>query len=1034
MPQACIYRPGAKVMKRSERSQVGIIMGEGQRIAGEFWYSVFFGGGYEKKVPESDLEPFEGVVDVDTLLKRGSFDRKETLSKIVTYTKLSTPLRNTVYSFYASRTTFFPFQFKPLVKFLDSPKQRLLIADEVGLGKTIEAGLILSEQRERHSLDRVLIVCPSSLCDKWRQEMLRRFDEDFTVLNSEGFRRFLRDLEGMGEGTRLRGICSLQMLRSRSILEEIRASSPPFDLVIMDEAHHMRNSGTLSNQLGEVLSESSDAMLLLTATPIHMGNENLFNLLRVLDPGEFDILPVFRRRLTVNEHVIGAQRLVGASLPCDLSAVKGKLQRLEATEERARFLENPIYNDVLVKLDEYDGSRRDHVVELQRDISMLNVLSHVLTRTRKSEVKERRPKREAHVVKVVPTAEEVEFYQRVTDFIIEKYRGRLGAVGTLVSITSQRQLASCMPAMAEHYLSLAEREIGGIDKELSDQTIEDWSEGNEEENQEKTRLEEELAALIASADVLKLSKVDSKFEALVRVLREIEQAEPGRKVLVFSYFKKTLSYLARRLKEAEQRCLLLSGDIPSNPADPEKDERGKVLRRFRTDPEAKILLSSEVGSEGLDFEFCHILLNYDLPWNPMVVEQRIGRLDRITQKAERILIFNFAIPGTIEDRILNRLYNRIRIFEQSIGDLEAILGEEIKVMTLDLLRSKLTPQEQESIIDKVAEVIERRRQDSEILERQSGRFIGHDEYFTDEIQRITKLKRYLTAQELDVFLREFLERECPKCLLDPIDGGQYQRLTVDDKLQEIVRRSATPGDPLFHQFLVRCTRGELKVTFDSQVASEDTEVEFLSAHHPLLRAVRLYYKDNQDSLHPVAKVALGKAPVAGKFLYRLYLVEMTGARHVRTLESSFINLDTSDVLDSETSEVLLSRIVTEGKTCPDDPLLTEVTIDEMARKADEVFIARIGEKERELRRINDALVANRIASLEASFKAKETKKLELLDRAKRGGKDPRYIRMLEGGLKNIRNDYERKRAEIEAGRTVRKEYSLIAAGYLEATR
>ena len=995
---------------------------------------MFFGGGYEKKVPESDLEPFEGAIDVDTLLRRGSFDRKETLSKIVTYTKLSTPLRNTVYSFYASRTTFYPFQFKPLVKFLDSPKQRLLIADEVGLGKTIEAGLILSEQRERHSLNRVLIVCPSSLCDKWRQEMIRRFDEDFTVLNSEGFRRFLRDLERMGEGTRLRGICSLQMLRSRAILEEIRATSPPFDLVIMDEAHHMRNSGTLSNNLGEVLSESSDALLLLTATPIHIGNENLFNLLRILDPEEFDHLPVFRRRLAVNEHVIGVLRLLGASFPCNLSIVKEKLQRLEATEERNRFLENPIYHDVLFKLDNYDGRRRDHVVELQRDISMLNVLSHVLTRTRKSEIKEKRPKREAHVVKVVPASEEVEFYQRVTDFIIEKYRERLGAVGTLVAITVQRQLASCMPAMAEHYLSQADKEMGGIDKEVSDQTIEDWSEGDVEEDQEKTRLEKELAASIAAADILKLSNVDSKFESLVRVLVEIEQAEPGRKVLVFSYFKKTLAYLARRLKEVGHRCLLLSGDVPSNPADPEKDERGKVLRRFRNDHEVRILLSSEVGSEGLDFEFCHVLINYDLPWNPMVVEQRIGRLDRITQKSERILIFNFAIPGTIEERILNRLYNRIRIFEQSIGDLEAILGEEIKVMTLELLRSKLTPKEQEKLIDKVAEVIERRRQDSEILEKESGRFIGHDEYFTEEIQRITTLKRYLTAQEIEVFLREFLERECPRCGLNPIDGGQYHRLTVDANLQEIVRRLASPRDPLFHQFLVRCTRGELKVTFDSQVASEDPEVEFLSAHHPLLRAVRLYYKDNQDSLHPVAKVTLAVAPVSGKFLYRLYLVEMTGARHVRTLESSFINLDTSEVLDSESSEIILSRMVTEGQTYLGDPDLEEEAIVEMARRADEVFVERIGEKERELRRINDALISNRLASLEASFKAKETKKLELLERGRRDERDPRYIRMLEGGLNNIRNDYERKRAEIEAGRTVRKEYSLIAAGYLEATR
>jgi hypothetical protein len=200
------------------------------------------------------------------------------------------------------------------------------------------------------------------------------------------------------------------------------------------------------------------------------------------------------------------------------------------------------------------------------------------------------------------------------------------------------------------------------------------------------------------------------------------------------------------------------------------------------------------------------------------------------------------------------------------------------------------------------------------------------------------------------------------------------------------------------------------------VASEDPDVEFLSAHHPLLQAVRLYYKDNRDSLHPVAKVTL------------------TGARHIRTMESSFINLDTGEILDSETSEIFLSKMVTEGQTYPDDPDLDEDTIVEMARRADEVFVGRVGEKERELRRINDALISNRLASLEASFKAKETKKLELLERARLHGRDPRYIRMLEGGLNNIRNEYERKRTEIDAGRTVRKEYSTIAAGYLEATR
>ena len=166
MAVTALFAPGTKVMIRSERSQVGITQGEPRKYGGEYWYTVFFATGDERKIPETNLEIFRGDTDVETLLEQGAFGEKETLSKIVTYTKLSTSLHNNVYAFLASRTKFYSFQFKPLVKFLDSQKQRLLISDEVGLGKTIEAGLIIAEQRARHPLDRVLIVCPSSLCTK----------------------------------------------------------------------------------------------------------------------------------------------------------------------------------------------------------------------------------------------------------------------------------------------------------------------------------------------------------------------------------------------------------------------------------------------------------------------------------------------------------------------------------------------------------------------------------------------------------------------------------------------------------------------------------------------------------------------------------------------------------------------------------------------------------------------------------------------------------------------------------------------------
>lgn len=675
---------GAKVRIKTERDQVGIILDDPRKIGGECWYRVFFGADNERNVPEGNLETYEGGRDVESLLMEKVCGTKETLSKIVTYTKLKNPLQNSIYSFHSSRTQFLAYQFKPLLKFLDSYKQRLLIADEVGLGKTIEAGLILVEQRARHPVDRVLIVCPSALCTKWREEMSRRFDENFTILDSKGFRGFLAELDRRGEAARLRGICSVQTLRGREVLEEIRAVSPPLDLVIVDEAHHMRNTGTLSYQLGMALSDCSDAMVLLTATPIHLGNENLFNILRILDPEEMDNFHLFQRRLKVNEHVISAQRLLRTSSGTNLSDAEKELRKVEGTEEKGRFLKNPFYLDVLQKLRTYDGSRKDHIVELQKDFSTLNLLAHIFTRTRKSEVDQKRPQRTAYIKKVELTPEEMDFYQKVTNYTIQKYQAGWNTLGGFTAIMVQRQMSSCIPAMVEHYANFEPGVIGGRESELSDLDVENWSELDSVQDKNSSSDIGEIQKIIRSANAVRVSRLDSKLKALLEILEELERTEKRRKVIVFSYFKKTLSYLKARLEESGYKCLVISGDVVSTPGNPDTDERKRIIDKFRDDPSSRVLLSSEVGSEGLDFQFCHILVNYDLPWNPMVVEQRIGRLDRIGQKSERIIIFNLSIPGTIEDRILRRLYQRIHIFEESIGDLEAILGDEIRNLTLAL--------------------------------------------------------------------------------------------------------------------------------------------------------------------------------------------------------------------------------------------------------------------------------------------------------------------------------------------------------------
>jgi superfamily II DNA/RNA helicase len=239
------------------------------------------------------------------------------------------------------------------------------------------------------------------------------------------------------------------------------------------------------------------------------------------------------------------------------------------------------------------------------------------------------------------------------------------------------------------------------------------------------------------------------------------------------------------------KSLVIDGDVPSNPGNLEGDIRGQRLDQFRDDPSVRVLLSSEVGSEGLDLEFCHVLVNYDLPWNPMVVEQRIGRLDRLGQKSDSILIFNLSMPGTIEDRVLERLYARVKVFETSIGELEVILGEEVRNLAQILFARNLTPEELDARLDQSAEVIERRKMELEDMEQNASSLIGHDEYFLDQIEQARRQHRYVGGEELLVYLRDFINTHYPGCSLQPVPQQDLHLFRFDETFPSSGRSGVT---------------------------------------------------------------------------------------------------------------------------------------------------------------------------------------------------------------------------------------------------
>ena len=952
------FKKGDQVQLRSDRSKVGVVIRSPNLRYGAYWYRVRLHAGGLIVAHEEDLTPFEADVSPDELLLTGAFGDKDDFLRLVTFHKLDTPLDNTLYSLQGSRTAFYPHQYKPLLKFLDSPEHRLLIADEVGLGKTIEAGLVMIEQRARRALRRVLVICPAALCLKWREEMWHRFDEEFRIIGAAEFREQLQRLAQQGDLGEARDIISLQSVRNDAHLELLNVTPPPIDLLIVDEAHHLRNRQTLSHRTVRALTQSAHAVLFLTATPIQLGQENLFNLFRLLDDSEFDDFEVFQERLRANEPVVEAQRLARA-IPPPIDEIRNRIERLGMGGRASFFSGNPIYQRIRRELetapDLADDNGHAWAADLQHDLEELSLLSHVFSRTKKRDVFPDATIRTAHVVPVALTLPERAFYDAVTEFVRDNAPGGTGAIKYFAVMGAQRQAASCMPAVRDRFLRRATWTLEDeVDAELHDleETAQSFS----------VEITQKLVDAARST-----GGTDTKYKQLLRLLTDLDEEEPGRKIILFAYYRRTLEYLKDRLDRDGITCELIHGGIRSDPRHPDRDERGKRMRRFREDPDVRLLLSSEVGSEGLDFQFCHIIINYDLPWNPMKVEQRIGRVDRLGQESDRILIFNFTLTDTIEDRVLARLYARIGVFERTLGDLEAIIGEEISRLTRDLLSRHLTPEQESERIERTALAIENRRLELEKLEAEAERLVSGDGYFQDQLDRIMRGGELLGAADREAFVRGFLERAYPRVQLGPARRKGVRTLRVTHDFDVATRR--LPPSAARQRFLQKALSRRVPVTFDSEVAFNHSDTEFLGAHHPVVQLAVEYYRDHREQLHPVSRFELQRsrnAPV-GAYLFLLFAVRIEAGAKRKRMDAIFVRLPDSSgefsVLDETACSLLLGELIRDGRTAVRREHRDPPSLEDALDHGYDAFEVRVAEIRQRAEDRNRAIVQTRLASL-----------------------------------------------------------------------
>jgi superfamily II DNA or RNA helicase len=1018
------YKVGDEVQCVSDPSRIGTVVEICEFQDPHQWYRVNFGSAGRPKMPEVDLRsfkpnltPFENLID-------GNIDGYQEFQRLITFQRLlrDYPLRNNVYAFNASRTRFFPYQFKPLLKFLDAPKHRLLIADEVGLGKTIEAGLILTEVRARQTVQRVLVVCPANLTQKWRMELKRRFGEEFEILDARGFNAFLRDYEDSPHDVNLNGIISLESIRQQNVLDQLEALSPSFDLVIVDEAHHMRNFGRKQRKAGVLLSQSADAMLFLTATPIHLGNENLFSLLNILDDEEFPDLYTVDNRFHYNEPIIKAMICMG-HIPPNLDEA---VHFMESLAPSPWTTNNPTYSEVLDKLrmlsnDELDASAtRRLILDTQRDLAELNLIGHIFTRTKKREVQTGMGMRKAYPIHITMTNLEELFYNAVTAYVREESEKRsdFSLIQQWMLITPQRRMASSIPAMVEHY-----REHFGLDKSDLSEDI-DFSVDDLDENSP--------GDLNANSAAETLQKViahwprngsDSKYEKFIDILRKLKKDEKAIKVMVFAFFKDTLRYLLQRLTEDGFKAVIISGDI-------QPQARVSIVEQFKDNPTYEVLLSSKVGSEGLDFQFCSTLFNYDLPWNPMEVEQRIGRLDRIGQDAEIIRIYNFWIQGTIEQRILERLYERIKIFERSIGELEMILGEEFNTIEKDILSKKLSPEEEERLIVQKAMVIESRLQQLESLEKQAAQFIGTDQYFDEEVQMIKKYRRYVTGEQMRRFIVDYIRTQCPKTRIEADQNGEIWKLYPDENLRSLLTRYGASAE--MSKYFAGGNYG-VSITFDSQTAFDAPNMDFINVLHPIPQAIVKSYSDGggiQSNAHHVVLKTDILDP--GLYIYFINRLIVRAAKSQNTLEMVILNQNLQMPCGDDEVEAVFGEMVEQGQESKGMPYEVDQQATKVAyERAKQQFHKRIDSIREGVERNNDAFIDRRLESLRTSYGKNLRMKKEQLEVANTKKREARYIRMLEGTIRRLETELRDKEEKLEAQRRTQVEYHEISAGILE---
>jgi ATP-dependent helicase HepA len=753
------------------KGRLGVVTGEVPGGRGLRRYEVRFDEGDEDELPESEVHAEPPPPDVLAALREGRVANARAFLLRRQALRLDEERRNDALgALLASRIMVKAHQIGVVQRVLSARAPRFILADEVGLGKTIEAGMVFSALRLSGLAARVLVVAPSHLTVQWLAELFHKFNQLFTLLDAERLSSSRTEQPGVNPWARFPTVVTSLELLARSEEQQREAASAGWDLVIIDEAHHLRGDAAFA--AASALAQRTWGLLLLTATPMQLDPEEYRRLLTLLDATTAPTAKQLSLRLERQEQLSEVVRSLLTEKEQVPAAALAALRRRYPDDARLARLRNP--------------------TALLQHLAETYSLSDRLIRNRRARVggfSERR----LHRHKVVLSEAERSARARVLKAVTGGNLRGAALAGLLRRLDSSAaafaQAARAVPAVAE----------------------------------------------LASA----LPARDAKFLALLGLLRDVWAREPLAKVLLFTEARETLESLRELLRAEGLEALGYHGDLLLV-------ERDRQVARFR-DPEGPLLLlCTEVGGEGRNFQFAHHLVHYDLPWSPATVEQRIGRLDRIGQ-THPVELHVLDVEGTLASDVLSLLADAVGVFGETVGGLDAVLESvEGKILELALEPEQARARYRVQLAKAVAEAREAARraydplldvrsfdqEEVESLVRRAQTRLGID---ADEETALADAL-WGVARDLDERLEETVTELAERVGIGVDTDREVNAFQCAFHFGHALTVEALPGIDVSQE-------KTLLGTFWRDTAVEQEEIDFFATGHPLVEALFGFLRD-----------------------------------------------------------------------------------------------------------------------------------------------------------------------------------------------